>query len=137
MKKLTVTIVLGLVSAGVLATAGLAIGDSSDTGARHKLTFNRAQNEANKLALRECQIDPNCFAYGAPTCSSNHPHKWTCTIHNILGVPGDQAQQADCHRDAQFLIKRAFGKRLFFKWVSNWVCVPNAEHPGLKGLSAR
>jgi hypothetical protein len=139
-------VAVGVLTFAIASTAGSAGAHSvgSTTSAapakepKHLLTFNRAINGANKIALRECQATPNCIAYGVipEQCHSVFKHKVTCPIHIVTGVPFDQTQQQDCHRDVKILIKRAFGLKLFFRFVTAYTCGPNVEHPGFRGLGA-
>ncbi len=140
MKKLTTTaIAVAVMSLGIAVAGGSAAADepvnvsAPVAQAKHTLTFNRAFNEAVKVARSECERDVSCIAYAAgPTCTSSNRHKWDCPIHKINGVPGDQAQQQDCTRPVQLLIKRIFGRKLFFKFLSStYTCGPNVNYPGL------
>jgi hypothetical protein len=131
----------GLLTLGIASTAGSAAAhsvtaaDSGDREALHTLTFNRALNGAAKVARRECENNtsaqaPPCFAFQAgPGSFSSFKHKFTIPIHNISGTPGtDPATWIDCHRNVKILIKRAFGLKLFFRFLTPWVCGPNSEH---------
>ena len=138
MKKLTtIAVAIGVMCLGIAVAGGSAAADEPIQAApavqgKHTLTFNRAINEANKLAQRECSRDVQCVAYAAgPTCTSSNRHKWDCPIHKLYGpsnggVAPDPATQQDCVRPAQFLIKRATGRKLFYKFLSStYTCGPN------------
>jgi hypothetical protein len=136
MKKVAILAILtGLLTLGVASTAGSAAATSGDREALHLLTFNRALNGASKVARRECENNtsaqtPPCFAFQAgPGSFSSFKHKFTIPIHNISGTPGtDPSTWIDCHRNVKILIKKAFGQKLFFRFVTPWVCGPNSEH---------
>jgi hypothetical protein len=145
MKKAAILAVLtGLLTLGIASTAGSAgahsgsaAASSGDREALHLLTFNRALNGASKVARRECENNTSgpftgsvCFAFQAgPGSFSSFKHKFTIPIHNVSGTPGtDPATWIDCHRNVKILIKKRFGKKLFFRFVSPWVCGPNSEH---------
>jgi hypothetical protein len=139
-------VAVGVLTFAIASTAGSAGAHSagSTTSAapakepKHLLTFNRAINGAFKISRQECDRTPGCIAFGVipEQCHSVFKHKVTCPIHIVTGVAGDQAQQQDCHRDVKILIKRAFGLKLFFRFVTGYVCGPNVEHAGFRGLEA-
>jgi hypothetical protein len=139
MKKLTTgAVAVAVMSVGIAAAGGPAAADESVnvhplSQAKHTLTFNRAFNEALKVARSECERDMSCISYDAgPTCTSNSRHKWECPIHKITGVPGDQHQQQDCVRPVQLLIKRISGRKPLHKFLSStYTCGPNVNYPGL------
>jgi hypothetical protein len=132
-------VAVGVLTFAIASTAGSAGAHSAGSATsaapakepKHLLTFNRAINGANKIALRECQATPDCIAYGVlpEQCHSVFKHKVTCPIHIVRGVQGDGVPESDCHRDVKILIKRAFGLKLFFRFLSNYVCGTNVEHP--------
>jgi hypothetical protein len=130
MKKSIVTLVL----AGALVLAIVPSAAASEP--RHNMDFNTGFGIAQDVALDECNIDPNCIAFGADPCRKVTRHKMICTIHNILGVPGDQAQQADCHRELQMKLKRRSG-RIKLAYLGPWLCNANTQHPGFRGLDAK
>ena len=141
MKKLTtIAVAVGVMSLGIAVAGGSAAADSKPikatpigAQAKHTLTFNRAFNEALKVAKSECERDVNCVAYSAgPECTSNNRHKWDCPVHKLYGPTGlpapDPATQQDCVRPVQLLIKRIFGRKLFFKFLSStYTCGPNNQ----------
>ena len=140
MKKLTtIAIAIGVMTLGLGVTAGSAAADEpvnvtpASLYAKHTLTFNRAVNEATKIARTECEKDVNCVAYSVgPECTSSNRHKWDCPIHKLYGPTGltapDPATQQDCVRPVQLLIKRVFKRKLFFKFLSStYTCGPNNQ----------
>ena len=141
MKKLTTTAVaVAVMSLGIAVAGGSAAADEPVNATpavaqgKHTLTFNRAINEATKIAKAECDRDVNCAAYAAgPTCTSSNRHKWDCPVHKLIGpsngaVAPDPATQQDCVRPVQLLIKRLFGRKLFFKFLSSaYTCTPNTQ----------
>jgi hypothetical protein len=140
MKKLTTTAVaVAVMSLGIAVAGGSAAADEPVNAtppvaqAKHTLTFNRAFNEAVKVAKSECDRDVSCVAYAAgPECSSSNRHKWDCPVHKLYGPTGlpapDPTTQQDCVRPVQLLIKRIFGRKLFFKFLSStYTCGPNTQ----------
>jgi hypothetical protein len=143
-KAAILAVAIGLLTFAIASSAGTAGAQSGSTAAapakepKHTLTFNRGINGAFKVARRECERTVGCIAYGVfpEECHSVFKHKITCPIHIVTGTPGDQASQSDCHRSVKILIKRAFGLKLFFKFLDSYTCGPNVQHPGLKTLDA-
>ena len=131
MRKTLIT-AIGALSLAVAITGGSALAGSPDKEPVHSLSFKRAISEAEKVARAECEKTAGCIAYawGIPSCSRQGAHKWNCPIDIITGTPGDQATQQDCKRNIQLLIKRLAGNKLFFKFTSTPVCVPNTAFPG-------
>jgi hypothetical protein len=126
---LTVAIGSNAGSAGAHSTAAHA----GDKQPLHLLTFNRALNGAFKVAGQDCTARPGCFYYQAgPGSFSSFKHKFSIPIHLVTGVPGDPAQQQDCHTTVKILIKKFFGLKLFVKPTNRaYTCGPNVEHTGL------
>lgn len=138
-KAAILAVAVGALTFAIASTAGSAGAQAPEKEPKHLLTFNRAINGAFKISQKECNRTPGCIAYGVlpEQCHSVFKHKVTCPIHIITGVPGDQAQQQDCHREVKILIKRDFGLKLFFKFIGGgYICGPNVEHPGFRALEA-
>jgi hypothetical protein len=129
MTKSIVTLVL--TGALVLAVAPSAVASEP----RHNMDFNTGLGIAQDRALAECNVDPNCFAFGADPCRKLSRHKMICTLHNILGTPGNQAAQTDCHRDLGMRLRRR-SFRISTNYLGPWLCSPNTQHPGFRGLEA-
>jgi hypothetical protein len=139
MKKAAIlAVAVGAMTVAIASTAGSAGAQAPEKEPKHLLTFNRAINGAFKVSQQECNRTPGCIAYGVipEQCHSVFKHKVTCPIHIVTGTPGDQALQQDCHRDVKILIKRDFGLKLFFRFLTGYTCGPNVEHPGFRALEA-
>jgi hypothetical protein len=134
-KAAILAVTVGALALAIGATAGSAPASQAtslgDHELMHTLTLNRAINAAGKVARKECNKTSDCIAYGAgPQCASINRHKWSCPIHIVRGVTGDQTLQQDCHRDVQIFIKRATGLFWYYRFRSPYACGPNIEHPG-------
>jgi hypothetical protein len=127
----TLTVAIG--STGGSAGAHSTAAQSGDKQPLHLLTFNRALNGAFKVAAQDCGARPGCFYYQAgPGSFSSFKHKFSIPIHLVTGVPGDPAQQQDCHTVVKILIKKFTGLKLYVKpGTRSYSCAPNAEHTGL------
>jgi hypothetical protein len=133
MKKAAIlAVATAALTVAIASTAGSVGAQAPDKDPQHTLTFNRGINGANKVARQECERTLGCLAYGVipEQCYSIFKHKITCPIHIVTGTAGDGVQETDCHRNVKILIKKAFGLKLFFKFIGGgYICGPNTEHP--------
>jgi hypothetical protein len=125
MKKLIVT--LALTGAMALTVA--------PTASAHNMDFNTGFGIAQDVALQACTADASCIAFGADPCRKVTRHKMICTLHNILGPVGNQAAQADCHRELMMKLRRR-SFRINTRFLGPWLCNANSQHPGFRGVQA-
>jgi hypothetical protein len=146
-KAAILAVAVGVLTFAIASTAGSAPAAESgsaptsapDRELRHILGVNKALKVAFQFAAERCFQDPICIAYGASNCSrvGRLKHKVACTVHRIVGVPGDQAQQQDCHVRALLSYKNFGGRTVFVRPTGADICGPNVEHPGFRGLRTR
>jgi hypothetical protein len=142
-KAAILAVAIGMLAFTIASTAGSAGAQAPAKDPKHVLTFSRALDYAFKVARQECErnatgLVPGCLGYQAgPGSVSVFKHKVTVPIHIISGDPAaDPTTWTDCHRNVQIVIKKIFGKKRFFRFVSPYTCGPNQEHfrSTLRGL---
>jgi len=129
MKRATIASILVVVSFFAISTAGSAVAQPTDKQPKHSIRVKGVLSAAEELAKRECDSNAACIAYAWGPCNRVSRHKADCVVHNITGTAGDQATQQDCHREVRFSIKN-FSTKLFFRFLGEFACAPNQEHPG-------
>lgn len=130
-KSATIAVLVGALSLLIVPSAGAGVVNSADRLEMHNLSVKNGVDAAFEVAKRECSVDATCLGYqSGPGCQKISRHSVTCPIHLVKGTPGDQAAQQDCHRTVQLKLKRrSFGIK--FRFLNEYTCVPNTEHPGL------